>query len=268
MKDSEIQELKPLYIHDARYSANDEITLVDLAMVLVRHKRMIAVITTFIIAIGVTAALFIPKSYSFSTSIETGSQIINGTIIPFESPETLLAKMQHVFIPQILNEQRQSNPEDKKKYKIKASIPKSSVIIVLEIKGSKDEADLMTALLQKITRQAIQDHQRIYDAVKKNLVALNEQAKTELLALDQNKDNVEEKMHLLKGRIEILESQLANLRNTREILPPMKSIEPTGTSKKLIVIISAFAGIFLGVISAFLADFSSKVREAGRQQKI
>ncbi len=91
---------------------------------MVRRKRMIAVVTTFIILLGVAAALLVPKSYTFATSIEIGSQIFGGTIKPFESPQTLLAKMQHVFIPQALNEQRQTDPEDKEKYKIKASIPK------------------------------------------------------------------------------------------------------------------------------------------------
>ncbi len=68
--------------------------------------------------------------------------------------------------------------------------------------------------------------------------------------------------------IEVYSSQLANLRETREILPPMKSIEPTGgTSGKLIIIIAAFAGIFLGVFSAFFAEFVAKIREACRQNK-
>ncbi len=41
MKDSDLQELKPVYIHEASYSADDEISMIDLAMVLVRRKRMI-----------------------------------------------------------------------------------------------------------------------------------------------------------------------------------------------------------------------------------
>ena len=62
MNDSDKQELKPVYIHEVNYSADDEISLVDLVMVLVRRKRMIAVITTFIILLGVIAALSAPKS--------------------------------------------------------------------------------------------------------------------------------------------------------------------------------------------------------------
>lgn len=265
MKVPEKQELKPVYIHEANYSAKDEISLVDLALILIRRKIMIAVIFFSIVALGVVTAWLTPKSYTFSTSIETGSRVIDGTVIPFEAPEPLLAKMQNVFIPQTLNEQRQSNPEDKKQYKIIARIPKSSVIIVLEIKGTEDKADLMTTLLQKITRQAVQDHKRIHDAVKNSLIALKKRSETELISLGAKGDSLEGKTQILHENIEIYQSQLANLRNTREILPPMRSIEPTGTSRKLIMIIAIFAGVFLGVFSAFFAEFIAKVKERSNE---
>jgi uncharacterized protein involved in exopolysaccharide biosynthesis len=260
MNNSDRQELKPIYIHEVNYSAADEISLVDLVMVLVRRKRMIAIITTFIILLGVVTALLIPKSYTLTTSIEIGSQIISDSIKPFESPETLLAKTQHVFIPQALNEQRQTNPENKGRYKITASIPKSSVIIVLEIKGTEDKAEILKSLLQNITQKAIIDHNRIYDSVRKNIASRLTQATSELQTLKKSNDN-ETEITTLQNLVETYSSQLANLRKTREILPPMKSIEPTGTSRKLIVIIAAFAGVFLGVFSAFFAEFIAKIKE-------
>jgi uncharacterized protein involved in exopolysaccharide biosynthesis len=266
MKAPDRQELKPVYIHEVNYSADDEISLVDLAMVLVRRKRIIVVITTFVILLSVITAFLMPKSYTFATSIEIGSQIIDGTIKPFESPETLLAKIQHAFIPQSLNKQRQTNPENKTKYKITSSIPKSSVIIVLEVKGTEDEADLLKSLLQSINQQAIFDHSRIYNSVRKNITSRLKQTTTDLEILKKTDDN-ETEIATQQNLIELYSSQLANLRETREILPAMKSIEPTGTSRKLIVIISAFAGIFLGIFSAFFAEFVAKVREISRQNK-
>ena len=263
MKAPDRQELKPVYIHEVNYSADDEISLVDLAMILVRRKRMIAVITTLIIVLAIIATFLAPKSYTFTTSIEIGSQIIGGTVKPFESPETLLAKIQNAFIPQVLNEKRQTNPDDKTKYKIKASIPKSSVIIVLEIKGTEDEADLLKSLLLSIIQKATLDHSRIYDSVRENITSLLNNAATELQMLKKSNDN-ETEIATQQNLIEVYSSQLANLRNTHEILPPMKSIEPTGTSRKLIIIIATFVGIFLGVFSAFFAEFIAKVKESAK----
>jgi len=266
MENNELQEIKPIYVREASYSTEDDISLLDLAMVLVKRKKLISLIFTGFIVLGIAAALLIPKKYTYSASIEVGSQIIAGAVKPFESPETLLAKIQYVFIPQTLNEQRQTNPEDVTKYKITASIPKSSVIIVLKVKGTEDEANLLKSLLQSITQQAIFDHSRIYSSVRKNIASRLKQTTIELEMLKKTDDN-ETEISTQQNLIALYSSQLANLRETREILPAMKSIEPTGTSRKLIVIVAAFAGIFLGVFSALIAELIAKVRETIRQNK-
>ncbi len=264
MKNNNLQESKPFYIHESSHSVDNEIDLIDLATVFIRRKKMIASISIFITTLGVILALLSPKSYSFTTSIEVGSQIINGTINPLESSQTLLAKIQYVFIQQTLNEQRLTliNQGDKKRHKIKARIPKNSEIIVLEIIGTEEEASLMVALLQKVTQLAVQDHQRIYDAVKKNLLALEKKSQVALTSLNfKSNDDFVEKRRFLQGNIDIQKSQLANLRSTREILPPMKSLESINTSKTLVVTIITFVGILLAIFSAFLAEFIVRVKE-------
>ncbi|MCW9014466.1 MAG: Wzz/FepE/Etk N-terminal domain-containing protein [Gammaproteobacteria bacterium] len=267
MNSNNLKEIKPIYIQEAIPYADDEISLIDLAMVLILRKKMIGIILTLFIALGITAALLIPKKYTYSTSIEIGSQIINGTINSFESPQTLLAKLQHSFIPRTLNEHQQLNPEDDKKYKINASIPKSSEIIVLEIKATEDQADSVIKLLQNITQKATQDHSRIFESVKRNLQSRLQQANTKLAKLGSGTDNQGEKTSL-QDNIENYSAQLANLRNTREILPPMKSIEPTGTSRILIVIIAIFSGLFIAIFTAFFAEFATKVREKSSESSI
>lgn len=261
MKNNDLQDLTPVYVRQTDYSTDDEISLVDLARALARRKKMIAIISTLIIALGVLAALLTPKSYTYSTSIEIGSQLVDSAIKPFSSPETLLAKIQHAFIPRVLNEQQQVDPEGKKIYTIKTSVPKNSTIIILEIKGTEDESGLITNLLQQVTQQAIEDHRRIYNAVKTNLNALIQQSKAELAAIDSENINLMDKKRHLKSRIESHQAALVNLQNTREISPPTKSIKPSGTSKKLIVSIAIFGGIFLAVFSAFFAEFIAKVKE-------
>ena len=260
MKNHTTNNQKPVYIHEVNYASDSEISLIDLVMVLIRHRWTIVTITIFAFILGLTVVFSMPKKYTYTTSIEIGSQIINGNIKFFESPQTLLAKLQHGFIPKTLDEHRQAATKDSAKYSIKASIPKNSEIIVIEIKGTEDNAEKIIKLLQSVTTKAIHDHKRIYEAVKKNLISLEEQAKNELDSLGQRK-NQEERRKFLKGAIAVHKSELANLSNTREILPPMQSINAAGPSRKLIVIIATLAGIFLGVFSAFLSEFIAKVKE-------
>ena len=258
MKTNDPKELKPVYIHEMNYSTDDEISLIDLAIVLIRHKTIIAVIFTATIALGVTMTLFTPRIYTFSSTIEIGSQIINSSIQPLESPQALLAKLQYGYIPQLLIEHKQSSPSNKKKYQIKASVPKGSNILLLETKGTKEQEDILKTLLQTVSQKAIQDHNHILASVRSNLKARLKQTNNNLKSL---KSGSEKEVATNQELIEILNSQLANLRNTREILPPIRSIDPTGGSRKTIIVISAITGLFLGVFTAFFTEFLSKVKQ-------
>ncbi len=264
MKNSDLQELKPIYIHEANNVAADEISLIDLAMVLVRRKKMIAVIIIIITALGAVMALAKPKTYTFRTSIEIGNQVVNGTILPFESTQNLLAKIKYSFVPQILSMEKLSQSGERK-YTIRSSVPKSSDIIVLEVEGTEGQAKILTNILKEITKKSIQDHERIYDAVKQNFTFLKMQAEGEIALLNTEKDRRTEEILLLKNSIDTYNLKLANLRNTREVSFPMRSIEPTGISRKFIVIIAALAGIFIAVFSSFFAEFVSKVKKASLQ---
>ncbi len=257
MKTSDLQELKPIYIHEADYSKDDEISLVDLVMMLTHRKILIASIFIICVTLGSAKSLITSKTYTYSTSIEIGSQIIGGSIIPFETPQALLAKLQYSYIPQTLSELKQSSPEDKTRHYVKSSVPTGSNITLMKTKGTEDKAVILKRLLQQISQKAIQDHSRIFQSVKKSLETRLNQATLRLKSIKNNDTEI----MLTQNTIESLSSQLANLRNTREILPPIRSIEPTGSSLGIIIIISAIAGLFLGIFAAFFTEFLSKVRQ-------
>ena len=73
-----------------------------------------------------------------------------------------------------------------------------------------------------------------------------------------------------KNQLAKFEIRLANLLETRAVLEPMKSIKTTGKSKKLIVLVSIFAGFFLALFSVFVFEFLEKARNyaADKSQSI
>lgn len=261
MTNNDKHELKPIYIQEYGALSPDDISLTDLFVILFRRKKMIFSIVIATAVLAVAAALFLPKKYTYSTSIEIGSQMIGETIKRFESPQTLLAKIQYGFIPQTLNEYSQGNKDDKKKYKIEVSVPKDSSIIVVATEGTEGDANTINDILQGVTQKSVQNHKSIFDATKKNLIAQKERTEIELASLDSTTENKDEKERQLKSIINVYESQLVNLRNTREILPPMRSAEPSSVSRKLIVIATTLISIFLAVFAAFIAEFISRVKE-------
>jgi len=266
MKNNNLQDIKPTYLQETRYASDDAISLIDITIILLNRYKLITFVLIGFLILGIAIALLIPNKYTYSTSLEIGSQIINGEVRAFESPQTLLAKLQHSFIPKALLNHKQANAADKEIYTLSASIPKSSNIIVLETKGTEKQAKLLSQLLHNVTQKSVKDHSRFYESVKLNLTSRLNVGIDELKSLKQSNNNQTE-ISNQQNLIELYSSQLANLRNTRELLPPMQSLEPSGASGGLIIIIAAFAGLFVGVFVAFIAELISKVKDATKKRE-
>lgn len=261
MKNSNPKELNPVYIQTIDYPSNDEINLVDLIKTLFKHKKTMAIVILLTMGLATITILFKSETYTYTTSIEIGTQIVNGSAKPIEPPEALLAKINNIYIPVILKEQRLSNPDETETYEIKTNIPKNSLIVILRMTGSEDKKDIMKNLLQKVSQESIKNQSLIYEAIKRYTKSRLDQTEAELILLkktDANETEIAVKLNL----IDKYSSQLASLRNTQEILPVIQSIEPTGLSRALMLAIAIITSVFLGVFSAFFAEFVSKVKEA------
>ncbi len=238
METKDTSNQKPVYVQEVVAHQNkDEINLVDLALVVVRRKILVLVIISITLVAGLITAKYNSEaiSHNYSTTIKigsVGSHVVTNQIIPLESPETLLGKIKHNFIPQVLNEYDGS-------YEIAANIPKNSHLIFLQV-ASKNEKDLIPIeLLNKITQKVEQDHNKIFTSIKNRLDA-----------------------SLKKVDVDDYIGQLATLQQTYVVSEPIKSVTSTSKfSNKTIILIALFAGIFLAVFAAFFADFWCKVTD-------
>lgn len=143
--------------------ADDEIDLVDLWLVLVRHKTVIAIIACLTLLAGSLFALSMPTQYTYSTSIQIGAmvEVENGrTHFAFiEEPETVLAKISESYIPYVLNRYSIDNPDSIVRPVIKARTPKKSNLIVLEVKGEQKYQAIYLSVLKSVAEMVVEDHQ-------------------------------------------------------------------------------------------------------------
>jgi hypothetical protein len=91
-----------------------------------------------------------------------------------------------------------------------------------------------------------------------------EKQKSEIARLEAERVQIpaqnEQKIETLKQNIADLNNQLANLIDTRAITEPIRSQQPTGTSKKLIVVLGGVLAIIFGLFATFIAEFLKKVK--------
>jgi capsular polysaccharide biosynthesis protein len=329
------------------YYYEDEISLIDLWLVLVRRKKLLIATFLAIVVMGLVAAFVMPKKYSYSTSIEIGSRVIEDRVQPIESPQTLLAKISESYIPFVQLQYRNENSGDNI-YKISARVPKDSQIIVLESKGSEEDENVYKDLQQRVINQVQSDHKRILEVIRKELEisrndAINkleelkdvgrlmesrekrlssitellkaqiEDAKKDLALAEKNRQrsvkeatseakamtllmldnevqqqrqrlaNLEERLiveiaesqdklaneiasnkrqqQVQQDKIARMEAQLVNLVETRSLVPPMRSMEPTGLAKRVILGIAIMLGFIFAIVVVFVAEFMQKAKE-------
>ncbi|NEZ04119.1 hypothetical protein G4Y73_08130 [Wenzhouxiangella sp. XN201] len=103
-------------------------------------------------------------------------------------------------------------------------------------------------------RSQLADNQREQSLQRETIDAL--EAKYEKLLLDQ-----EHRLPQARAKVEELETRLANLRETRAVLPPRQSLNPVGSGRSMIVVLSVVLGLVLGVFAALMVGFVGSVRK-------
>jgi uncharacterized protein involved in exopolysaccharide biosynthesis len=142
-------------------SPEDEVSLVDLWLMLHRHKHFIAAIFGLTVVLGIVVAFLVPRPYTYTTTI----QIARGADGALEAPETLLAKLNKSYIPYVVQKNFGTGPEAKR-FKIEAKIPQDSRIIIIESKGPDTDQALHVKLHSQILDKLAQDHDPEVDFVK------------------------------------------------------------------------------------------------------
>ncbi len=335
-------------------SHDDEISLLDLWLVLIRRRSLFLALLLVALLAGVSAALTMPEKFNYSTAIEIGGIDYDnsGRLVYVEKPSSVLAKINQSYIPLVIHNYLEQNPEFVGIPNIKAKLEKNSNIIFIDVKGVEKYKSVYIQLLNSVVESVKQDHARISQLKVKDLELSSSQIENEIirlknaeqLILSQSK-RLDKKQQLLIDRIketkqqlrasvsmkkkaasdqrtegralalmmvdtelrasrnelanlqealqitlendrEVMRNKLAenqqqqlekammvekleveskNLLETRAITAPMQSLTTVGVGKKLIVVISLLAGIFLAIFAVFFAEFLSKAKQHAAQ---
>lgn len=326
----------------------DEISLVDLWLTLLRYKRLIATITMAVFLLGVAVAVFKTDRYAYTTTIQiarVGDQLL-------EPPDTLLAKLNESYIPYVLQQRLQQEPGAMVIH-VSAEIPKNSNLILIRSEGPEADADLHLKVHGQILDRLAQDQDPAIDVVKlsmendlnrlrNQLGKLKDQAvslqaqnerlnEQEVLLKNQLKDlkklidssesnrnkalrevegeakamtlmlidtetrkymdreaEIEERLLVglpaerdalkngladnlrnqteLQERLREAEAKIVNIRYTRPITPSLRSPDPRGVGREVIVVLAGILGLMLGMFAAFITEFRNRVRERLNEQ--
>jgi hypothetical protein len=165
-------------------SPEDEISLIDLWLILVRRKHVFQACMLIGIAVSITLALTAQEQYRFHTAIVLGKLTMKSSTQEdatneIETPETAVAKLEQGYIPQtlILLEKSLSTQET---YKFKASAPNNSNLVIIETIGSKENKNTYFQILKDSSNALVQDHDKVIAPTRSILLTSLKEQKLKL----------------------------------------------------------------------------------------
>ncbi len=212
---------------------DDEIDLIDILRVLWQRKVMIILVSLLFVLGGVAFALLLPKKYEYTSTIEIGKNLVEGsqglTVVPLQDVQTVVAKLEEGYIPIELNRAFQETQQDDLEVNVKA--PKDSQLLLLKSKAAKIDEPRVTVIQQKIVDRLLDDHEQIINATRQKYMALEEIQRLELKRLEDPKvfavrenelkaqwEQSKRAMADNKDALTLLKSRLARIEETKKLL--------------------------------------------------
>jgi len=205
----------------SRYE-EDEISLVDLWLVLVRRRFIFAAAVLACVLAGLLFAFFKPPMYAFTTTIQLGRIVeLRGlgetvaSMTPNESlepPETVVAKLNEGYIPKALSAYadevgQRTAPE------VEASSPKESQLILIKSKASEKESEVHIGLHKKIMEPLLADHAIFIDNFRTSIEFRFAQATRKYESLSDETRVLVNRVKLLGDTRALLEKQIGEIQD-------------------------------------------------------
>lgn len=156
-----------------RTDVQDEISLIDLFLVLAKRKKLFLGVLGFCVVAATGLALLRNNTYLYSTSLEIGTFYQDKEQVFIDTPQTVLSKLEEGYIPAVLSAYRAENSEVPP-IKITARLPKGSEIVVIESKGKEGLGDTIKQLEGRVVDLIKADHARTID-VRRNALLVQQE---------------------------------------------------------------------------------------------
>ncbi|SFH70273.1 Wzz/FepE/Etk N-terminal domain-containing protein [Modicisalibacter xianhensis] len=239
---------------------DDEISLVDLATILVRRWKAMAIIFVIIVGLALAYAILAPRSYSYS-SIYNVAEKAPGA--PLESPESLVAKAKNLYLGPVTRELLAKTGLVNLPFDVRIENPEETLLVTLSSQASEADQEIVAQLHEGVLARLQQGQQSMVERQTEALKRQLESARQSLETIRGSESlGAAEVTASIMGRIANLEAELEELTGGDVGQTAVQSLEPAGTSRIIIVALAIVLGAILAITGAFLLQFSSLVRSS------
>ena len=255
-------------------SSDDEIDLVELGVGIWRQRRLIVGITLLCLALATAFALLRPKQYEYSAAIQLGSIAdAQGQLQPVVSPDSALTLLNKVVLPSVIDEYSKAHGIAPQDLKVEATLAGS---IVLAGKASlvrgADVSAIENAAVDQLAKLTSSQMQSRLSVLKQQFAIANGELQILQGALQPAAGSTakgdgalqflnQSKILTQKTLIATLEGQIQSAQPTHLLSNPVRSPEPVGASRAVIVVLGGILGVFLGLLTALMGGYFTAIRQ-------
>ncbi|MFY0663248.1 MAG: hypothetical protein JXQ97_01385 [Natronospirillum sp.] len=237
--------------------SDDEISLIDLAKILIRNWWVVVAGVFVCLALAWFAAPKTP-SYEYITLIESG---VNENNEPIESNAAVEAQLTSVFLPRVIRGFLADKPErDELQFRVSVDSLRGTAIVRLTstavFKTSEEVETIHEALVQEVLTRQTQRLETARDRI---------QTKIEQLNATINGSENEEARSAARLELAALEVSLRNLEEPNLLALAEQSLQPVGRGLVIYLVLGLIVGVMGGVVGAFFWEFVIKVRESMKE---
>lgn len=254
---------------------DDSFSLAKIFLSLTRQKLIFIWGLLILLTLVAFYVFFSTTKFDYITTIQIGTefvgssssdneQIISSNLV--QPPKTVVSILQKSIIPIQLQQQHKQFPENK--LKISVSTPKDTDIVILSSKGSDKQEAEISKLHQSVIDTLAVSHMK---KTASKITALNDLLfdaeqklkQTKSLSNEINSATTEKSTQIsrLESTIEETNWKLAQFMPTQAPFETIKSIEPSGLSKKTIIFIGVILSFISAIFIALFFDFLSNLKE-------
>jgi len=250
----------PQHRPEPRPYADDEISLVDLTLILVKRWKLMAGVFLAIVLIALIFAFSMGSSYQYVSIYRVAEQAAGNHVGMLEDPSNIVAQVESYYGDIATRKILEEDGLHRLDFELSVASPQDTKFVNLMSEASEEDADRVKRLHEIILNTISADQRDLLEQRRTSLESQLESTQQSLEAAKQTSSpSGAELVATYSQQILNLEQQLSFLAEGNIERVATQSIQPAGTSKALILALAIVLGGMLAVIAAFMMEFASAV---------
>ncbi|SFH70256.1 Wzz/FepE/Etk N-terminal domain-containing protein [Modicisalibacter xianhensis] len=236
-------------------SSSDEISLVDLVVLLVRRWKLMLAVFAMTLLAAIAVALMWPTTYTYTSLYAIAeTQDDEGKAKPLEAANALLARLRLQIQPSEVRQLLADKRWHQLPFDLSFSQPQGTGLIALTTQAQESQQEAVEQLHRELLDALAHTQQTLVERTERSLTYRLEALRSAIQQVGVVDGN-------LTAAVSRLEAQLTALQAGEVSQLAVRSLEPQGVSAWLVVVAGVLAGLVLAIVAAFGSHFSGAVRQ-------